>query len=286
MTSPQSLLFVFGLGYSARQLGLQLKAAGWKVGGTVRGPQKAERLRAEGIDAVLWPGEGAIEVPPGAHWLLTLPPDSEGCPAARAFAGRTGDAASVTYLSTTGVYGDLSGGWAFEWSDPAPASARAEARLLAEQQWLNAAGGRARIVRLPGIYGPGRSPLDRIRDGSARRIVKPGQVFSRVHVDDIASGLHALLERPSASGVFHLCDDLPAPPQDVISFGAGLLGVPAPPEVGFEEAGLSGMAASFYAECKRISNARAKATLGWRPAYPTYREGLAAILSAERTKSS
>jgi nucleoside-diphosphate-sugar epimerase len=136
-------------------------------------------------------------------------------------------------------------------------------------------------VRLPGIYGPGRSPFDRLRDGTAQRVIQPGQVFSRVHVDDIAGGLAALLAHPEAGGVFHLCDDLPAPPQDVIAHAATLLGLQVPPDVAIEVAGLSEMALSFYAECKRVANARAKAALGWQPRYPTYREGLAAILDAE-----
>lgn len=281
MTDQPSLLFVFGLGYSAEQLAAQLIPDGWQVAGTVRTPEKATRLKASGIAASVWTGQGAPDIPGGAHWLITLPPDREGCPAARAAGQLAGSAASITYLSTTGVYGDLNGGWAFEWSATAPASPRAAARVTAETQWLQASAGQARIVRLPGIYGPGRSPFERLREGAAQRVVKPGQVFSRVHVDDIASGLAALLVRPEARGVFHLCDDLPAPPQDVTAHAAELLGVPPPPEVPFEAAGLSPMAASFYAECKRVSNARAKAALGWRPRYPTYREGLEAILAAE-----
>ncbi|MEQ9504647.1 MAG: SDR family oxidoreductase [Hyphomonas sp.] len=285
MTSAQSLLFVFGLGYTATQLALRLKSAGWRVAGTVRSEEKAARLRANGIEAQVWAGDGPALVPDGAHWLITVPPDSEGCPTLRAVGGQAGTAASVTYLSTTGVYGDLRGGWAFEDSEVNPGSARAEARVRAETQWLDATGGAARLVRLPGIYGPGRSPFERLRAGTAQRIVKPGQVFSRVHVDDIASGIEALLARPDAAGVFHLCDDLPAPPQDVTAFAAELLGVTVPPEVAIEDAALSAMAMSFYAECKRVSNARAKAALGWRPRYPTYREGLAAILDAERIES-
>jgi nucleoside-diphosphate-sugar epimerase len=146
---------------------------------------------------------------------------------------------------------------------------------------MDATDGAARIVRLPGIYGPGRSPFGKLRNGKAHRAVKPGQVFSRVHVDDIARGLEALFDRPHLYGVFHLCDDLPAPPQDVTAFAANLLQMTPPPEVPFEAAGLSPMAKSFYAECKRVSNARAKAALGWRPLYPTYREGLRAVLAAE-----
>lgn len=281
MTSTQSLLFVFGLGYSALQLAGQLQTSGWRVAGTVRTAAKAAGLRARGIAAEVWNGEGPVAVPDGAHWLITLPPGRPGCPAALAAGAGAGDARSITYLSTTGVYGDLRGGWAFEWSPVAPSSPRAAARVLAETQWLAASDGAARLVRLPGIYGPGRSPFDRLRDGTAQRVIKPGQVFSRVHVDDIASGLAALVQQPEAYGVFHLCDDLSAPPQDVTAFAAELLGMARPPDVPFEEAQLSEMAASFYAECKRVTNARAKAALGWRPAYPTYREGLRAILDAQ-----
>jgi nucleoside-diphosphate-sugar epimerase len=283
MTSPQSLLFVFGLGYSALQLSGQLRPAGWQVAGTVRTAAKAAHLKALGIDASVWTGEGPVDVPAGAHWLITLPPGRHGCPAALAAGRQAGHARSITYLSTTGVYGDLKGGWAFEWSPVAPASPRAAARVLAETQWRDASQGRARLVRLPGIYGPGRSPFDRLRDATAQRVIRPGQVFSRVHVDDIASGLAALVQRPEATGVFHLCDDLPAPPQDVTTFAAQLLGMAPPPDIAFGDAQLSDMAASFYAECKRVANARAKAALGWRPAYPTYREGLRAILTAQST---
>lgn len=278
MTDPPSLLFVFGLGYSATRAAVRLSGGGWQVHGTVRSAGKAAALQRQGIAAQAWAGEGLPDIPEGAHWLVSLPPDAGGCPAVRVAAYAESTAASVTYLSTTGVYGDLGGGWAFEWSPVNPASERARARVLAERQWMEATDGTARIVRLPGIYGPGRSPFERLDAGTAQRIVKPGQVFSRVHVDDIASGLEALMLRPDVHGVIHLCDDEPAPPQDVIAHAAGLLGMAPPPEVAFEEARLSPMARSFYAECKRVSNARAKAALGWRPAYPTYRDGLKAIL--------
>ena len=281
MTDMTSLLFVFGLGYSALHLARRLKAKGIQVSGTVRSEDKAATLRAEGIAAQVWSGQGLPDIPDGAHWLVTLPPDEGGCPAARVATYSEPGAASMTYLSTTGVYGDLGGGWAMEWSPVNPGSDRAKARVLAERQWMDATDGAARIVRLPGIYGPGRSPFQKLRDGRAHRAVKPGQVFSRVHVDDIASGLEALVQRPHLHGIFHLCDDQPAPPQDVTAFAATLLGIAPPPEVPFDEADLSPMARSFYAECKRVSNARAKAALGWRPVYPTYREGLSAVLTAE-----
>lgn len=281
MTDTTSLLFVFGLGYSALRLAERLKARGTTVAGTVRSEEKAAALRADGVRAEVWNGQGLPDIPDGAHWLVTLPPDEAGCPAARVATYAEPGAASVTYLSTTGVYGDLGGGWAMEWSPVNPGSDRARARVLAEQQWMDATDGAARIVRLPGIYGPGRSPFGKLREGKAHRAVKPGQVFSRVHVDDIARGLEALVDRPDLHGIFHLCDDLPAPPQDVTAFAADLLQMTPPPEVPFEAAGLSPMAKSFYAECKRVSNARAKAALGWRPLYPTYREGLSAVLVAE-----
>ena len=279
MTVPPSLLFVFGMGYSARRLAARMVPQGWQVTGTTRG--ESRRLSV-GVEVVQWGGKDTIAPPAGAHWLVTLPPDANGCPAARAAGHLAASAASVTYLSTTGVYGDLDGGWAMEWSAVNPGSDRAKARVLAEQQWLEATGGAARIVRLPGIYGPGRSPFERLREGSANRVVKPGQVFSRVHVEDIARGLQALLAKPGMSGVFHLCDDEPAPPQDVTAFAASLLGMAPPPETAIDAAGLSAMARSFYAECKRVSNGRTKSALGWRPLYPTYREGLRAVLAEEQ----
>ena len=282
MTVLPSLLFVFGMGYSARRLAARIVPQGWRVTGTTRGAAGRLGEGAEGVEGVQWGGEGAIMPPAGAHWLVTLPPDAQGCPAARAAGHLARDAASVTYLSTTGVYGDLGGGWAMEWSDVNPGSDRAKARVLAERQWLAATGGAARIVRLPGIYGPGRSPFGRLRDGSATRVVKPGQVFSRVHVEDIARGLEAMLGKPGLTGVFHLCDDEPAAPQDVTAFAARLLGMAPPPEVAIEAAGLSAMARSFYAECKRVSNGRTKGALGWRPVYPSYREGLTAVLEEEQ----
>ncbi|KCZ56794.1 SDR family oxidoreductase [Hyphomonas chukchiensis] len=279
MTVPPSLLFVFGLGYSARALGERLVARGCDVTGTSRtipGPFP------DRFEVVQWDGKGQIAPPEGAHWLITLPPDADGCPAARVAGHLAQQAASVTYLSTTGVYGDLGGGWAMEWSPVNPGSQRSKQRVLAETQWREATGDKVRIVRLPGIYGPGRSPFEKLRNGTATRVVKLGQVFSRVHVDDIAGGLEALMLRPEASGVFHLCDDLAAPPQDVTGFAAELLGLEPPSETLLDETDMSAMARSFYAECKRVSNARAKAALGWRPVYPTYREGLTAVLAAEQ----
>lgn len=280
MTMRQGQLFAFGLGYSAQALAARLSSAGWACGGTVRSAAKAARLRADGIEAHVFDGGAACKVPEGAHWLISAPPEEAGCPIFAGFGAQAASAATITYLSTTGVYGDLQGGWAFEWTPVNPGSNRSERRVVAEDQWRDT-GRPFRTVRLPGIYGPGRSPFERIRDGTAQRIIKPGQVFSRVHVDDIASGLEAMMMRPEARGVFHLCDDAPAPPQDVTAFAAELLGATMPDAVDFDSAEMSAMARSFYAECKRVSNGRAKSALGWFPRYANHEEGLRAVLAAE-----
>jgi len=185
----------------------------------------------------------------------------------------------IGYLSTTGVYGDREGGWVFETSPLAARSIEGARRVRAERDWLEVARGMGltvQVFRLPGIYGPGRSAFERLAAGKAKRIVKDGQVFSRIHVEDIASGLAASIARPRAGGIYNLCDDEPAPPQDVIACAAEMMGVKPPPEQPWDPADQS----RFYAENKRVSNARAKAELGWRPAFPTYREGLAAIFKA------
>ncbi|MEL6322782.1 MAG: SDR family oxidoreductase [Pseudomonadota bacterium] len=279
MTMQQDLLFAFGIGYVAEALGRDLLKQGWCVAGTVRSEGKAKQLTAAGFDVQIFDGSGGLAVPDGAHWLISIPPGATGCPAYLAASNQAAAAKTVTYLSTTGVYGDRQGQWVYEWSHVAPSSERARRRAFAELQWMSL-GQKHAIVRLPGIYGPSRSPLDRVRSGTAKRIIKPGQVFSRVHVDDIASGLKARFERPETGGIFHLCDDEPAPPQDVIEHAASLLSAPVPSAEDFETADLSEMARSFYSECKRVANGRAKAALSWRPAYPTYRDGLAAILAA------
>ncbi|WP_374470685.1 SDR family oxidoreductase [Phenylobacterium sp.] len=282
-------LFVFGYGFTARALARRLQPCGWEVHGTVRRPEDAPALAAEGVIAHLLSSPDTIAAAlAGAQALLiTAPPGPEGCPAlpvlvpalahARAFPDWTG------YLSTTGVYGDRRGRWVFETSRLAAQSVEGARRVAAERDWLEVGRGMGlsvTVFRLPGIYGPGRSAFDRLRAGQARRITAPGQVFSRIHVDDLAAGLEASIARPRAGGIYNLCDDEPAPNPDVIAYAARLLGIAPPPEIPLAEAGLSAQAMRFYAESKRVSNARAKAELGWRPAYPTYREGLAAILAA------
>jgi len=277
MTDPSEPLFLFGPGYSGQALARLYPG---RVFGSTRSNESRDKLSGTPIEAVDINHSDALKHSVrGAHVLISAPPGDTGCPAYRAIGAFADAAASITYLSTTGVYGDLSGGWAMEWSAPKPQSDRARRRVVAETLWRDV-DTTVRIVRLPGIYGPGRSALERVRKGTARRIVRPGQVFSRIHVDDIAAGLMAML-RSDQAGVFHLCDDQAAPPQDVIKYAAALIGAAAPPEIAFEHADLSAMARSFYAECKRVSNAKIKAATGWRPLYPSYREGLAAIRKSE-----
>ncbi|MEM7329921.1 MAG: SDR family NAD(P)-dependent oxidoreductase [Pseudomonadota bacterium] len=278
MTDPSEPLFLLGPGYSGRAL-----ARLWPgpVAGSVRSDRSLVALKDSEIQPIDSGDDDALRASVnGAHIVISAPPTDQGCPGFDLIGAYANTALSVTYLSTTGVYGDLRGGWAMEWTRPRPQSERARRRVQAEQIWQST-DTEARIVRLPGIYGPGRSAFERIRQGKARRIVRPGQVFSRAHVDDIAAGLRALLVSREC-GVFHLCDDLAAPPQDVISYAAGLMQTEPPPEVAFADADLSAMARSFYSECKRVSNAKIKAATGWRPLYPTYREGLKAILALQR----
>ena len=272
---PPKQLFAFGFGYVATELACRLGAEGIASSGTVRSEASAEPLRAQGFTAHIWPGADSsredVTPPPGAAWLISVPPDADGCPVFRSFGHLAPTASWIGYLSTTGVYGDLAGGWAFEETPLNPQSREAINRATAEAQWQTAG---ARIFRLPGIYGPGRSQLERVREPNVRRIVKPGQLFSRAHVSDIAEALALAIHTPSATGAFNICDDEPAPADDVLTYAANLLGITPPPAVNFEDAGLSPAAQRFYAECKRVSNAKAKAVLGWRPRFPTYREGL------------
>ena len=282
-------LFVFGLGYVGAAFANALRARGWAVAASARDPGQVEALRARGVEAVDPADRDAMaRALAGVNAILiTAPPGPDGCPALESIVPALAQAQAfpdwIGYLSTTGVYGDFDGRWVFETSPLKAQSVEGARRVGAERDWQEVGRGMGLTVtvfRLPGIYGPGRSALDRLRAGEGRRIVKPGQVFSRIHVDDIVSGLLASLDKPRAGGVYNLVDDEPAPPQDVMEHAARLLGAPVPPDLPFNELGLSPATRRFYAENKRVSNARAKAELGWRPAYPTYREGLAAILEA------
>lgn len=275
-------LFAFGFGFVATDLARLLRSDGVSASGTVRSAASAAPLRSQGWAISLWPGPDPAPSE-GAAWLISIPPDEAGCPVFRAFEDRSASASWIGYLSTTGVYGDLSGRWAFEETPLNPQSREAINRARAEEQWRDAG---ANIFRLPGIYGPGRSQLDRVRETSARRIVKPGQVFSRTHVADIASALHLAMLKNSPEHIFNICDDEPAPADEVLAYAAQLLNIEPPPAIAFEDANLSPAAQRFYAECKRVSNAKAKAALGWRPRFPTYREGLLDCLQAERAAST
>lgn len=282
-------LFVFGYGFSARALMRRLAPKGWTAAATFRDPAAASGLRAEGVDPVATDDrEGLVrELARAQAVLLTAPPGPDGCPALPVLVPALAQAGAfpdwIGYLSTTGVYGDRHGGWVFEDSRLAAQSIEGTRRVAAERDWLEVGRGMGLTVtihRLPGIYGVGRSSLDRVRAGAARRLAAPGQVFSRIHVDDLAAGLEASIARPRAGGIYNLCDDEPAPNSEVVAYAAKLLGVEPPPETPLDLEALSPQARRFYGESKRVSNARAKAELGWRPAYPSYREGLAAILAA------
>jgi nucleoside-diphosphate-sugar epimerase len=282
-------LLIFGYGYAGRALAQRLQPQGWRVSATIRRPADRAKLDAEGVTPVPAGNRQAMAraVRDADAVLVTAAPDSEGCPGLRALVPALATARAfpdwIGYLSTTGVYGDRHGGWVTEQSRLAAQSLEGARRVGAERDWLEVGRGMGLTVtlfRLPGIYGPGRSGLDRLRAGEARRIVAPGQVFSRIHVDDLAAGLEASIARPRAGGVYNLCDDEPCANAEVVAYAAELLGLPVPPEIPLAQAGLPAAAQRFYAESKRVSNARAKAELGWRPAYPTYREGLRAVLAS------
>lgn len=283
------VLLSIGHGYVAARLAGVLLAQGWRVIGTTRDPRKADAIRTTGVEPALWPlADPAATLAAADHMLVSTPPGPGGDPALAALGPHLArDAARwrwMGYLSTTGVYGDHGGGWVDEDTPTAPTNPRAAARVAAEDGWLQlhkAQGFPAHVFRLPGIYGPGRTPFARIRAGEAQRIVKPGQVFSRIHVADLAAALAASIGRPAPGSVYNLCDDEPAPPQDVIAFAAGLLGAAPPPETAFDEADLSPMGREFYADNKRVSNWRMRERLGVRLAFPTYREGLRACLAEE-----
>ncbi len=282
-------LLSFGHGYSARAL-TRLLTDNWRVIGTTRSSSKASALRGEGVEPVIWPGTDLTEALDAAtHLLISAAPDKDGDPVLAewhdAIAARAGQFAWVGYLSTTGVYGDRDGGWVDESSALTPATRRGQARVAAEAAWCAIPGLPLHIFRLAGIYGPGRGPFAKVRAGTARRIVKPGQVFSRIHVDDIAQVLMASIKRPNPGAIYNLCDDDPAPPQDVIAHAAELLGLPVPPEVPFDAAEMTPMARSFYAESKKVRNDRIKTELGVRLVHPDYRSGLAALLIDETQES-
>lgn len=279
-------LLSLGHGYSAAALARRL-GAGWRIIGTTRSPEKAARLRREGIEALVWPGTDlGPAIAEATHVLVSIAPDAAGDAVLAEYADAIDAAAAhlawVGYLSTTGVYGDHRGGWVDETTPPAPTTVRGRQRLLAEEQWqalAARAGLPLHIFRLAGIYGPGRGPFEKVRNGTARLVLRENQYFSRIHVDDIAAVLAASIARPDPGAIYNVADDDPSPPEDVLAEAARLLGLPLPPEVPFEEADMTPLARSFYAESKRVRNDRIKRELGVRLAYPDYRAGLRRLLA-------
>ena len=278
-------LFIFGLGFSGLEIAKLARTQGWAVAGTCRHPEKAERLRADGIETHLFDGTAALttdSLTEASHVLCTIAPGTAGDPVLAACAARMGSARWRGYLSTTGVYGDHSGGWVDETTMPAPSQPRSRDRLAAERAWQAESattGTVLHIFRLPGIYGPGRSAIDQVKAGIARRIDKPGQYFSRIHVADIAATVLAAMMQGDPAAIYNVADDLPASSAEVTAFACELLGLPVPPLVPWEQIAptLSTMARSFYAENRRVRNGRIKRDLGVTLRYPTYREGLRAI---------
>lgn len=279
---------VFGCGYSARRF-VALHGAGFDaVDVTTRSAETAAGLEAEGLDVHLFDGRRTGEklgeaVARATHLLVSAAPGEAGDPTLLGACDALAAAEALSwigYLSTIGVYGDADGGWVDESTPPAPENDRALRRVVAERAWIDFAAGRQaaiQIFRLAGIYGPGRSAVENLRAGTARRLIKPGQVFNRIHVDDIAAAVAAGIERPEVGPIVNVTDDEPAPPQDVVAFAAERLGLPVPPDIPFETAELTPMARSFYASNKRVSNRLLKERLGVALAFPTYREGIAAL---------
>ncbi len=286
-------LFCFGYGFSAQALGALLGPAGWSLAGTCRSEEGCRALADAGVDALPFAREAPLAdagrlLAGTTHLLLSIPPDAGGDPALDrhgADIAALPGLAWVGYLSTTGVYGDTGGARVDESATPAPSGERGRRRVKAERGWraLGAEHGiPVHVFRLAGIYGPGRNALASVRSGAAKRIDRPGHAFSRIHVADIAQALAASIARPRAGAIYNVCDDEPAPAADVVAHACALLGVAPPPLTPLEEAGLSPMARSFYADNRRVSNALIKEELGVALRYPDYRAGLAALLAEER----
>lgn len=281
-------LISFGHGYSASALAQRLLPLGWTIFGTTRSPERAQTIRTSGVTPILLADDGMPEtlsqaLPKASHILVSAGPDTQGDPTLNRFRDQITAAPHLQwagYLSTTGVYGDHQGAWVDENTPLTPSTKRGQWRVAAERDWQSVPGLPLHIFRLAGIYGPGRGPFAKVRNGTARRIIKANQVFSRIHVADIAQVLHASIEQPNPGAVYNLCDDDPAPPQDVIAHAAKLLHLPVPPAIPFENAEMTPMARSFYAESKRVRNTRIKEELGVRLLFPDYRVGLQALLDS------
>jgi dTDP-4-dehydrorhamnose reductase len=284
-----SRLFAFGLGFSAQTLAERLAAKDWQIAGTARDVGRIGHLASHGYEMAQFSGEAGNAALPAAlqgttHLLHSIPPGPDADPVLAHYGEEIAKLPSlewIGYLSTVGVYGDQEGRWVDETTRTRPNSARTEVRVEAEQAWLafgEETGIPVHVFRLAGIYGPGRSVFDKLREGTARRVKKDGQVFSRIHVEDIAGVLEASIARPRAGAIYNVADDEPAAPGDVVAYAAKLIGIEPPPEVAFAEADLTPMARSFYEGSRRIKNERIKSELGVKLRYPTYREGLASLL--------
>ncbi|MEO1719081.1 MAG: SDR family oxidoreductase [Pseudomonadota bacterium] len=288
---PDRSMVCLGAGFSARHVAARAIAGGWQVSGTTRAETGFQRLIDHGIAPLVFDGATAspalgAAIKTASHILVSIAPDADApthtCDPVLTHLWpliREADQLEwIGYLSTVGVYGDHDGNWVDETTVCRPVSKRSIARVAAEQQWLDRASAqtqwRLQIFRLSGIYGPGRNPMEKLKAGRSRRIIKPGQVFNRIHAEDIASAVMAGASGAGTHAIYNVTDHEPAPPQDVIAFAAELVGLPVPPDQPFETAEMTPMARSFYGENKRVSNARATGDLGLTLIYPTYREGL------------
>lgn len=277
-------LLSIGHGFTAKVFGTYVADRGWTVTGTTRSQDKTKTLSAMGVNPIVWPGTDLSDaISQATHILVSASPDANGDHFLNEY--RETLAASdrlewIGYLSTTGVYGDHGGAWVDEDTVVEPTTRRGQIRANAENAWLET-DLPVHVFRLAGIYGAGRGPFAKLRNGTARLIRKPGQVFGRIHVDDIAQSLYASTQRPNPGRIYNISDDEPAPPEDILTYAANLLGMDLPEEEDFETAEMSPMARSFYAECKRVRNDRMKSELGITLKYPGYREALDAIFKEE-----
>jgi hypothetical protein len=285
-------LFAFGLGYSTLHF-IERHARDFaSISGTVRSADKIASLKGRPLEALPFNDDAAdpeiaVRLAGADVILVSVPPGPSGDPALQTFSDQiaASRARRIIYLSTLGVYGDHGGGWIDETAATRPVGGRQRRRLDAEAAWLAVSGHRTSVLRLAGIYGPGRNALVNLRAGTAHRIIKQGQVFNRTHVTDIAQAIAGAIAH-DATGTWNVCDDEPAPPQDVVTFAASLMGMAPPPEQDFAEAEMSEMARSFYASSNRVSNARLKRDLGIALMFPTYRDGLTALWQAGEGKSA
>ena len=279
-------LLSFGHGYSAQALSKKLTSLGWKIKGTTRCIKKLEKFD---VEVRVWPNANlSADIEWATHLLISIPPNEFGDCVVQDYKKNiirnAGNISWVGYLSTTGVYGNHDGAWVNEETEPRPTSGRGFNRLKAEKEWFNLYEKYnlpVHIFRLAGIYGPGRGPFSKVKSGKAKQIIKRNQVFSRIHVEDIATTLEASISKPKPGSIYNVCDDFPAPPEEVILYAARLLGLPDPPKVNFDDAKITAMARSFYSDSKRVRNNKIKSELNIKLRYPNYKSGLKALIKDE-----